>query len=131
MVSVYVVTLKATGQEVYRYSAESPVEWNGMEFATHDHVEMPEPPAAPVTPTTVYGGRRELTVLEFMRLFLPAERIAIRATGQASPVAADYLDLMYQAPLVRLDDADTKNALYMFQQAGILTAERVAEVLNG
>lgn len=129
--ATYVVTLKATGQEVYRYSAESPVEWQGMEFATHDHVELPEPTTVPITPTTVYGGRRDLTVLEFMRLFLPAERIAIRAAGQASPVAADYLDLMYQAPLVRLDDADTQNALYMFQQAGILTAERVAEVLNG
>lgn len=129
--TTYVITRKSDGQEVYRYTAEAAIEWQGMEFATHDHVELPEPPAAPVTPTTVYGGRRELTVLEFMRLFLPAERIAIRAAGQASPVAADYLDLMYQAPLVRLDDSDTQNALYMFQQAGILTAERAAEVLNG
>lgn len=38
--SVYIVTSKATGKEVYRYEADAPIEWNGMEFATHDHTEF-------------------------------------------------------------------------------------------
>lgn len=38
---IYIVTNKATGKEVYRYQADSPDEWNGMEFATHDHIEQP------------------------------------------------------------------------------------------
>jgi hypothetical protein len=40
--SEYVVTRKTDGGEVYRYQADAPVEWNGMEFATHDHTLVPE-----------------------------------------------------------------------------------------
>jgi hypothetical protein len=130
-VSTYVVTLKATGQEVYRYSAESPVEWQGMEFATHDHVALPELPAEPSSPPTMYGGRRDLAVLEFMRLLTPTERITIRMAAAQNALIADYLDLMYHAKIVHLDDTDTSNALHMMEQGGILGAGRAAEILNG
>lgn len=36
--TTYIVTRKSDGQEVYRYNADAPIEWSGMEFATHDHV---------------------------------------------------------------------------------------------
>ena len=39
----YIVTNKGTGKFVYRYQADAPIEWNGMEFATHDHTEVVEP----------------------------------------------------------------------------------------
>jgi len=39
--SEYIVTNKATVTEVYRYTSDAPVEWAGMEFATHDHTEAP------------------------------------------------------------------------------------------
>lgn len=42
--SIYIVTRKSDGAEVYRYQNEAPVEWVGMEFATHDHTELAEPP---------------------------------------------------------------------------------------
>ena len=40
---VYNVINKASGEQVYRYHADAPVEWPGMEFSTHDHVEYVEP----------------------------------------------------------------------------------------
>ena len=129
--SMYIVTRKADGAQVYVYSAGSPIEWQGMEFATFDHVEQPEPVATVVPAPSLYGGRRDLTVLEFMRLFTPVERITIRAAGAADPRAADYLDMMYHADVVHLDDPDTQTALAMFEADGILTAARRIEVNNG
>lgn len=38
----YAVIDKATGEEVYRYEADAPIEWNEWEFATHDHVPVVE-----------------------------------------------------------------------------------------
>lgn len=129
--TTYVITRKSDGQEVYRYTAEAPIEWQGMEFATHDHVALPELPAEPSSPPTMYGGRRDLAVLEFMRLLTPTERITIRMASAQNALIADYLDLMYHAEIVHLDDTDTSNALYMMEQAGILGAGRAAEILNG
>lgn len=45
----FVVTRKSDGEVVYRYQAEAPIEWAGMEFATHAHEEdAPAPtPAEP------------------------------------------------------------------------------------
>jgi len=33
----YTVIRKADQKEVYSYSHTEPIEWAGMEFATHDH----------------------------------------------------------------------------------------------
>lgn len=48
----YIVTRKSDGAVVCpSYSADAPIEWNGMEFATHDHTLLPvadSPPSAPV-----------------------------------------------------------------------------------
>ena len=35
---------------VFRYESDIPVEWNGMEFTTHDHVVLPEVPVVSVNP---------------------------------------------------------------------------------
>ena len=40
--STYIVTRKSDGVEVYRYHADAPIEWGGMEFATHDHTAVNE-----------------------------------------------------------------------------------------
>jgi hypothetical protein len=47
---IYAVIRKTDQAEVYRYEASQPVEWQGFEFATHDHNEQPaeEPEAPPV-----------------------------------------------------------------------------------
>ena len=41
--STWQVTERATGKVVYAYTADEPVEWPGMEFATHNHLlQVPE-----------------------------------------------------------------------------------------
>lgn len=49
--SAYIVIRKTDGAEVYRYSAGAPVEWMGMEFATHHHNAIEEGP--PIEPPIV------------------------------------------------------------------------------
>ena len=45
--TIYAVIRKSDGQQVYEYQSAAPVEWHGMEFATHDHVSMPDPAVEP------------------------------------------------------------------------------------
>ena len=57
----YIVTRKTDGAEIYRYNADAPIEWSGMEFADHDHVEaapvVTEPaPQADPTRWRIYVG---------------------------------------------------------------------------
>ena len=57
----YIVTRKTDGAEIYRYNAAAPIEWIGMEFAGHDHIEaapvVTEPPAqADPTRWRIYVG---------------------------------------------------------------------------
>jgi hypothetical protein len=112
---------------VYLYSDDAPVEWQGMEFATHDHVALPDdpPPDAPPVPAFVW------TRLEYLRRFTPAERITIRAAAAASPILADYLQLLDLAEEVRSDDPDTIAAVQMLEGAGLIAPGRAAEILGG
>lgn len=128
---VYVVTRKADGAEVYRYQHIEPVAWIGMEFATHDHTEIAEPPAAPAPLSTVYGGRRELTPLEFLRLLTQPERVAIRTAAKQNATIEDYLDLIDKADTVNLDNDDVSGGLTLLEQAGLLASGRAEEILNG
>lgn len=123
--TTYVVTLKATGAEVYRYNADAPVEWAGFEFATHDHVAEVEV-VAPVAPV-----RREWTPVDFLRRFTPAERMAARAARKTDPVLDDFYALLEQAPAVFNDDPDVAMGLGYMAMQGLLTVERMTEILNG
>ena len=118
----YIVTRKADGVEVLRYSADAPVEWAGMAFATHDHTEQAEQPVLP-------SGPRTITKLEYLRRFTTAERVAIRAAASANPVLDDYLKLMELAQEINLDDPDTIAAVQMLEQSGLIASGRAAEVL--
>ena len=41
--STWQVTHRTTGEVVYAYTADEPVEWPGMEYATHNHLlQVPE-----------------------------------------------------------------------------------------
>lgn len=71
---IYVVTNKATGAEAYRYQADAPIEWSGMEFATHDHALVVEDPYAPPQPAN--PSRWKIYVGSFFDRF-GAHKIAI------------------------------------------------------
>ena len=125
----YIVTRKSDGVEVYRYQSDAPVEWNGMAFATHDHL-----PAPAINPDGSIEGvvvGRTLTKLEYLRRFTVDERVAIRAAAEQNAVLADYLQLMELAQDINTSDADTVAAVTMLEQAGLIAAGRAQEILNG
>lgn len=138
---IYQVISKANGAEVYRYDAISPIEWSGMEFATHDHTEVIDVVAAPAT-VTVYGGRRELSKLEFRRLFPDSKRPLVdefNATFESHQMLTDDqkrdirsgLEDYKASSLVNLDDPDTQKMIGLYTMLGLLTAEEAQGVLNG
>lgn len=125
---IYIVTRKSDQAEVYRYNADTPIAWSGMEFATHTHA--PEP-VDPDQPTDVPVTAMVWTKLEYLRRFTQAERIAIRGAAKAVPELDDYLQLLELADEVRSDDPDIVGALAMLEGAGLIGAGRAGEILNG
>ncbi len=124
---IFIVTDKATGAETYRYQADAPVAWAGMEFATHDHT-----PQVEVVGDVIEGSaRRILTKLEYLRRFNQDERIAIRQAAESSPQLQDYLAMMELAEEIDTGDADTIDAVNMLEQVRLIGTGRANEVLNG
>jgi hypothetical protein len=137
---VYRVISIATGDEIYRYEAPAPVEWTGMEFATHDHVEVVEVVAA--DPVTVYGGRRVLSKIEFRRLFPDAVRPFVdefNATFESHPLLTDEqkrdirsgMEDYKATDTVNLDDISTQKMIGLYTLLGLITPEEASGVLNG
>lgn len=125
--TTYAVTRQSDQVEVYRYNADAPIEWNGMEYATHDHIEVAEPvPDQPAAPTG-----RTMTRLEFLRRFTGEERITLRTVAKQNPALEDYMALLDAAQDVNTGDADTIAGVQFLEAAGLLAAGRAAEILNG
>lgn len=124
--TTYLVTLKATCAEVYRYQSDAPVEWNGMEFVTHAHtavVEVVEPPAPAVV--------QVWTRIEFLRRFTAPERIAIRSAAKVNADLDDFMFLLEAASEVHSDNADVAGGLALLEAAHLIGAGRAQEILNG
>ena len=119
--------------EVVNYDAATPIPahlsapWRLEELIAI----VPGPNDEPPADTRRYGGRRVLTKLEFLELFTPAERIAIRAARGQSPALDDYLYLLELAQEVNLDSPNTQGGVTMLEQAGILAVGRAEVILNG
>ena len=126
--TIYIVTAKATGAEIYRYSADAPIEWSGMQFADFDHTLEVE---APGTVTDVPVVAMTWTKLEYLRRFTQDERIAIRTAAKQVPALEDYVALLELASEVRSDDPDIIAALQMLEGAGLIAAGRASEILGG
>jgi len=93
-------------------------------------VKSPDTPPVEDDPR-MYDGRRELSRLEFMRMFTAPERIALRTIAESNPALADYLDLIDKAESISLDDADVVAGLTMLEAVGLLATGRAEEILNG
>lgn len=138
--TTYIVTRKADGHEVYRYESPVPIEWNGMEFDTHDHMAQPDEAPAP-QPT----GPRKITKLAFRNRFTPGEKIKVEMAcldnpaapmverAQAAALRASQLDAMAAShvdltpgPLLE----KTRATMMPFEAAGILAAGRVSVILD-
>ena len=123
----FAVIEKATGREVYRYVETAPVEWVGMKFATHDHIEVAAPVAEPVIEAI---AARVWTKLEYLRRFTQEERITIREAAKTSAPLADYLELLALAEEIRSDDPDIAAALAFLESSGLIAAGRAREILH-
>lgn len=87
--TTFVVTLKSTGEEVYRYENDVAVEFIGYEFANFDHTELASlPEAEPPAPVE----RRWMFRLAFIRRFTDQRYMALQALARTEPIAALWLD---------------------------------------
>ena len=127
---IYRVINTQTQELIYEYQADVPIEWHGMEFSTHDHVEY-VPPVISQDGSIEVQAVRIWTPLEFLRRFTQAERVAIRDAAKASTVIEDYLKILEITTEVRSDDPDVSASLSLLEQNGLIAAGRAQEVLHG
>lgn len=88
---------------------------------TPEPVIVPTPEPAPVP----------LNKIDFLRLFLQGERIAIREAAKVNPIVADYQDMLDAAGVVLLTDPDIVAGVPLLEQAGLLGAGRAVKILAG
>ena len=79
---------RLTGEIVYAYGSDDPVEWPGMEYATHNHIRMIEVVEVP---------KRRLTKLEFIGKMGEAVFVAILGMAQQSVEMAAWVELVRMA----------------------------------
>ena len=79
---------RLTGEIVYAYGSDDPVEWPGMEYATHNHIRVIEVVEAP---------KRRLTKLEFIGKMGEAVFVAILGMAQQSVEMAAWVELVRMA----------------------------------
>ena len=83
--STWQVTERATGKVVYAYTSDEPVEWPGMEYATHNHnkvIEVVDPP------------KRRVTKLELIGRMGEAVFVAIIGMAQQSVEMAAWVEMV-------------------------------------
>lgn len=86
--STWQVTNRLTGEVVYAYTSDEPVEWTGMEYAAHNHNRVVEVVEAP---------KRRLTKLEFIGRMGEQVFIAILGMAQQSVEMAAWVELVRMA----------------------------------
>lgn len=122
MTNTYSIT--RDGAEAYRYQCDG----DPLTFE-----EYPVPPftqeLVPPVPVLVYDGRRRLSRYEFLSLYTPQERIAIR--GSTNPVVVDIQEMLGMALEVDLDNPATQQSVGYLAAAGLLQPTRAAEILRG
>ena len=86
--STWQVTNRLTGEVVYAYASDDPVEWPGMEYAENNPVRVVD---------TVEVPKRRLTKLEFIGRMGEPVFIAILAMAQQSVEMAAWVELVRMA----------------------------------
>ncbi len=86
--SIFAVIRKSDSTEVYRYSSDAPIEWDGMTFADFEHnlVEEPEPQPSPPPPV-----KPRLTKLQFIDRLGDAAYMAILAMAKDSLLVEAFI----------------------------------------
>lgn len=98
----------------------------------NDNWEAPAIPE-PVIPETVGVIPPTVSPVEFKLLFTSSERVAIKVARSTDPILEDFYDIVEDPRLTTVNLAlqSTQQALGYMQSKGLLTSERVAEILLG
>jgi len=134
--SIYIVTRKIDGVEVYRYAYDTPLDMDLFPFATHDHTLYVEPPVEPPPVEPV-----KITKLAFRNRFTQAEKVAIEIAALDDPGAPMQQRAMSAAlrasqedvavaQFIDLTRADTRAGVQMLETAGLLAAGRALTILD-
>ena len=124
---IYVVTNKLTGAEVYRYEAEAPIQWGGMEFATHEHTEFIADVVVPQEPTNL----GQISKLAYMERFTDADLAAIYGAAKVSLAVEVWLEKFKLAEFIDLADPRTLTGLQALESNGLIGAGRALEIVHG
>ena len=73
---------------------------------------------------------RDFTSLEFLELFTDAEQVAVVSATMTSPVVKLWYDKMLAAMNITLSDPRTEAGLDALVDAGLLSVERKAEIVE-
>lgn len=82
----------------------------------------PPPPPPPVD---------ELNMVDFLRLFTQAERIAILEAAKTNAYVADYQNLLNATDRPRLSDPDMQVGIPLLELGGLIGPGRAAQILAG
>lgn len=74
---------------------------------------------------------RKITVLGFVRRFNLGEHSAILAASQTNPTVRAIYDRLMLAKFIDLDDPEVEQGLMYYVQQGLVTEERVVEIITG
>lgn len=104
-------------------------QWQGIEWVLLDerppYVAPPEPTPAPALPSP------PLSKIEFLRLFTPAEIMAIRAAASTNELVAYYQYMLDATTVVLLTDPDIVSGVPMLEAASLLAPGRASQILAG
>lgn len=121
------VSNRLTGEVVYAYTSDAPVQWPGMEFDNFNHAAIVETPTSPTV--------RRLTKLDYMNRFTDAELAGIYSAAKVSIAVEVWLAKFNSATpepdgtAVDLDDPRTIQGLQEMEAAGLIGAGRAAGIL--
>lgn len=87
------------------------------------------PPSVGIEPPTPPTGALRVTPLEFIDRFTYDEQIAIVSATMQNPAVKLWYDKLLAASFVSFDDPRLSAGLDVLVQAGLLTAERRAEII--
>lgn len=133
----YNVVKRSDGSLIHSYSAENPVEWEGMEFTECDHLEVTLEPETVITPSQSV----KITKLAFRNRFKPEEKVALELASKDDPsltldqrkpsaMIRVYLDDVNSASFIDLNRKDTRKGVFILEQFGLIAKGRALQILD-
>lgn len=121
--SCYAAEIAANYSEDVPDNAENGDGWDGVTLAK----------PIPATPEQSSVVPPKVSPVEFMLLFTSSERVSIKAERVTDPVIDDFMGIIDDQRLTSVDLslASTQKALLYLVSKGILTEDRVHEILTG